>query len=104
MEVFWATLLLATTFLGIAIAGIAIKIWAKKDGEFAGTCASNSCMRLMRKSCSLVKTWVVFYHYGTCSKRRAGRAAAVSETACPRSCSAAQLAAQSFLQNADSTL
>ena len=42
MDVFWATLLLATTFLGIAIAGIAIKIWAKKDGEFSGTCASNS--------------------------------------------------------------
>lgn len=26
----------------LAFAGIAIKIWAKKDGEFAGTCASNS--------------------------------------------------------------
>jgi hypothetical protein len=42
MEVFLATLLLAITFLGIGFAGIAIKIWAKKDGEFAGTCASNS--------------------------------------------------------------
>ena len=41
MEVFLATLLLAITFLGIGFAGIAIKIWAKKDGEFAGTCASN---------------------------------------------------------------
>tara|TARA_R110002072_G_scaffold15884_13_gene63117 strand:- start:1208 stop:1408 length:201 start_codon:yes stop_codon:yes gene_type:complete len=28
--------------LALAFAGIAIKIWAKKDGEFAGTCASNS--------------------------------------------------------------
>lgn len=28
--------------LGLAIAGIAIKIWAKKDGEFAGTCASQN--------------------------------------------------------------
>ena len=28
--------------LGIAFAGIAIKIWAKKDGEFAGTCASQN--------------------------------------------------------------
>ncbi len=26
----------------IAFAGIAIKIWAKKDGKFAGTCASQS--------------------------------------------------------------
>lgn len=28
--------------LALAVAGIAIKIWAKKDGEFAGTCASQS--------------------------------------------------------------
>lgn len=28
--------------LGIAFLGIAIKIWAKKDGKFAGTCASQS--------------------------------------------------------------
>ncbi len=28
--------------LGLAFLGIAIKIWAKKDGEFAGTCASQS--------------------------------------------------------------
>ena len=26
----------------LAFGGIAIKIWAKKDGEFAGTCASQS--------------------------------------------------------------
>jgi hypothetical protein len=26
----------------LAFAGIAIKIWAKKDGEFSGTCASQS--------------------------------------------------------------
>lgn len=25
-----------------AVVGIAIKIWAKKDGKFAGTCASQS--------------------------------------------------------------
>lgn len=42
METFFATLILAVTLLGIGFAGIAIKIWAKKDGEFAGTCASNS--------------------------------------------------------------
>ncbi len=38
--------LLAITLvlLGLAIAGIAIKIWAKKDGEFAGTCASQNPM------------------------------------------------------------
>jgi hypothetical protein len=28
--------------LALGVAGIAIKIWAKKDGEFAGTCASQS--------------------------------------------------------------
>ncbi len=38
MEVF----LVAALLLGLGFAGIAIKIWAKKDGEFAGTCASNS--------------------------------------------------------------
>ncbi len=34
--------LLTIVLLAIAFAGIAIKIWAKKDGEFAGTCASQS--------------------------------------------------------------
>ena len=38
MELFLITLVL----VGLAFAGIAIKIWAKKDGEFAGTCASQS--------------------------------------------------------------
>lgn len=38
MELFIITLLL----LLLAIAGIGIKIWAKKDGKFAGTCASQS--------------------------------------------------------------
>ena len=28
--------------LALAFAGIAIKIWAKKDGEFAGTCESQN--------------------------------------------------------------
>ena len=30
--------------IAIGFAGIAIKIWAKKDGEFAGTCASQNPM------------------------------------------------------------
>ena len=34
--------LIVLTLLGLGFAGIAIKIWAKKDGEFAGTCASQS--------------------------------------------------------------
>ncbi len=38
MEIF----LIAVVLLGLGFAGIAIKIWAKKDGEFSGTCASNS--------------------------------------------------------------
>ena len=35
-------LLLTIGLLALAFAGIAIKIWGKKDGEFAGTCASQS--------------------------------------------------------------
>ncbi len=34
--------LVTIVLLGLAFAGIAIKIWAKKDGKFAGTCASQS--------------------------------------------------------------
>ena len=34
--------LLTIVLLALAFAGIAIKIWAKKDGKFAGTCASQS--------------------------------------------------------------
>ncbi|MEJ6599736.1 MAG: membrane or secreted protein [Crocinitomicaceae bacterium] len=36
--------LLSILLLALAFGGIAIKIWAKKDGEFAGTCASNNPM------------------------------------------------------------
>lgn len=35
-------LLITFILLLLAVAGIAIKIWAKKDGKFAGTCASQS--------------------------------------------------------------
>jgi len=35
-------LLITIALLALAFAGIAIKIWAKKDGKFAGTCASQS--------------------------------------------------------------
>lgn len=38
MQLFIITIIL----LGLAFAGIAIKIWAKKDGKFSGTCASQS--------------------------------------------------------------
>ena len=33
---------LTVGLLALAFAGIAIKIWSKKDGEFAGTCASQN--------------------------------------------------------------
>ena len=33
---------LTIVLLGLGVAGIAIKIWAKKDGKFSGTCASQS--------------------------------------------------------------
>ena len=35
-------LIITFVLLLVAVAGIAIKIWAKKDGKFAGTCASQS--------------------------------------------------------------
>jgi hypothetical protein len=35
-------LLITIVLLSLAVAGIAIKIWAKKDGKFAGTCASQN--------------------------------------------------------------
>jgi hypothetical protein len=35
-------LLITIGLLAIAFAGIAIKIWGKKDGKFSGTCASQS--------------------------------------------------------------
>lgn len=38
MKLFLITLVL----LALAFAGIAIKIWAKKDGKFSGTCASQN--------------------------------------------------------------
>ncbi len=34
--------LLTVGLLALCVAGIAIKIWAKKGGEFAGTCASQN--------------------------------------------------------------
>lgn len=35
-------LIITVILLALAVAGIAIKIWGKKDGKFAGTCASQS--------------------------------------------------------------
>lgn len=34
--------IVAVGLIGIGFAGIAVKIWAKEDGEFSGTCASQS--------------------------------------------------------------
>ena len=36
--------LIAIGLLALGFAGIAIKIWGKKDGKFEGTCASNNPM------------------------------------------------------------
>jgi hypothetical protein len=38
----WTTIGLSIALLALGVAGISIKIWAKKGGEFAGTCASNN--------------------------------------------------------------
>ncbi len=42
MNTFLVTLGLAITLVGLGFAGIAIKILLKKNGEFSGTCASQS--------------------------------------------------------------
>ncbi len=34
--------ILTIVLLAISVLGIAIKIWAKKDGKFSGTCASQN--------------------------------------------------------------
>ena len=51
-------LLITIILLGLGIAGIAIKIWAKKAGKFAGTCASqNPMLNTEGESCGFcVKT------------------------------------------------
>lgn len=38
MKLFFITIVM----LALGVAGIAIKVWAKKDGKFAGTCASQN--------------------------------------------------------------
>ncbi len=38
MKIFLITIAL----IGLGVLGIAIKLWAKKDGKFAGTCASQN--------------------------------------------------------------
>ena len=38
MKLFFLTI----GILALCIVGLAIKIWAKKDGKFAGTCASQN--------------------------------------------------------------
>ena len=40
--IYMKLLLLSIVLLGLGFAGIAIKIWAKKDGEFDGTCAGSN--------------------------------------------------------------
>lgn len=47
-------ILITVVLLLLGVAGIAIKIWAKKGGEFAGTCASNNpLLKEEGASCSL---------------------------------------------------
>jgi hypothetical protein len=38
----FAVIMLAIGFLALCMAGIGVKILLKKNGEFAGTCASNN--------------------------------------------------------------
>ncbi len=47
-------ILLTIVLLLLGFAGISIKLWAKKDGEFAGTCASQSpFLNTEGETCSL---------------------------------------------------
>ena len=47
-------ILLTIVLLLLCFAGISIKLWAKKDGEFAGTCASQSpFLNTEGETCSL---------------------------------------------------
>jgi len=47
-------LLITFGLLALAFAGIAIKIWGKKNGKFAGTCASqNPYLNKDGKACSM---------------------------------------------------
>lgn len=47
-------ILLSVGIMVIAVAGIAVKILIKKDGQFAGTCASNNpVLREEGVSCSI---------------------------------------------------
>ena len=44
--------LITVIILGFCILGISIKIWAKKGGEFSGTCASqNSLLNKSNEPC-----------------------------------------------------
>ncbi|MCX7744256.1 MAG: membrane or secreted protein [Flavobacteriales bacterium] len=38
----WKIILLSVGLMGLMVAGLAIKLLVKKDGKFAGTCASQS--------------------------------------------------------------
>jgi hypothetical protein len=50
----WKVILLTIGMLALGFAGIAIKILVKKDGEFAGTCASqNPMLKNESGSCSI---------------------------------------------------
>jgi len=50
----WKVVLLAIALLAAGFAGIAIKILFKKDGKFAGTCASqNPLLNKKGEACSL---------------------------------------------------
>ena len=50
----WKVVVLSIALLAIGFAGIAIKLLVKKDGEFAGTCASsNPLLKDESGSCSV---------------------------------------------------
>ena len=44
MDMEWKVVLLAIGLMGLGLAGIAIKLLVKKNGTFAGTCASSNPM------------------------------------------------------------
>ena len=58
-------IIISVLLMGLAFAGIAIKIWTKKDGKFAGTCASqNPALNATGQACACGKKPEDF---GSCS-------------------------------------
>ena len=65
-------IIISVILLALAFAGLAIKIWSKKDGKFAGTCASQSpFLNKEGESCSFCGK--LPEEMGNCSTEKGGK-------------------------------